>query len=231
MSRFGRGRGRGGLPIAAPDGASALTEMPLFPRIENPKRLAPLEAPDEELYRRGQIVRGYLASSAFCPAPRKARTGPARPSEGMLRQRKRPALRASRDFAMRAGFVPSQLLEVLKRPRAKVAKRAPSAELAERGTGEDAILGGEVEDLDDDDEDDDDEEEDENAGADGAKKARRPGGSTADGKKGAQGAEEDEEEGEEEAEEDEDEGDYGENYFDNGEDYDEQESGEDEPVY
>lgn len=202
--------------------------MPLFPRIENPKKAPrPTEA-DQQLYRRGQVIRSYLVSSPFCPPHRKVQAGAGRYQDATLRQRKRPALRDSREFAMRPGDVPPQLLEMLKRPRLKAPRRVASAELAERVAPEDALLG---EDVDLEDDDDDDDEEEENAGGEGAKKGRAAG-ATAEAKKGAQTGNAEEEEGEEEeVEEDEDEGDYGENYFDNGEDYDEQESGDDEPFY
>lgn len=213
-SPFAR-RGRGGLPIAAPDGASPRPPQPLFPPLPEDKQLYAFSPDTTELTQGGyrRKVRDFLASSAFFPVRKKAKPDLCRFSDEHLSVVAKPFVRSAELKLGKYAHAPDELFID---PPKKRAKRARQADVAVA----DAMIGA----LDEDDDDD------ENAGADEGEAGKGGEAANAGGaKKAALPGEEGEEE--EEPEEDEDEGDYGENYFDNGEDYDEKESGDDEPFY
>jgi hypothetical protein len=114
---------------------------------------------------------------------------------------------------VRGVYAPNELFNEQVRKRVK-RPRQLSGDMAE------VLIGG----LDDDDEG----EEGGGGGGEDGEGGGKTGANANDPKKPAHPGDDDDEE---EPEEDEDEGDYGENYFDNGDDYEEKESGDDEPFY
>jgi len=157
-------------------------------------------------------VRAFLVNSPFCPVRRKAKTELCRFKDQAESAGVKAFVKSDQLYLVRGLHAPDELF--VEPPKRKAKKARPQSDMA------DAEMM-----LDDDDDDDDDE----NAGGEEGEGAKRGEKANADGaKKPAAG---EEEEGEEEPEEDEDEGDYAEAHFDNGEDYEDKDSGDDEPVY
>lgn len=166
---------------------------------------------EQDEYRRK--VRDFLINSPYYPVRKKAKPELCRFSDEHLGVVAKPFVKSVELKLVKGVHAPNELFIDLPKKRTKRGRQADI-------TAAESMIAA----L------DEDEDEDENAAGDEGEAGKGGEATNANGvKKPPQPGEEEEEENEQE--EDEDEGDYGENYFDNGDDYEEKESGDDEPFY
>lgn len=207
-------RGRGGLPIAAPDGASARAPQELYPGLAAMPRLDALNTAEIQVQQYATHVREFMCNSAFFPKRKKVKPDLYRYQDVHLTETAVQFTQSADLMLVKGVHAPAELFNEQPRKRIKRSRQL-SGDMAE------VLIGG----L-----DDDDEGEEGGGGGEDGEGGGGKAGANANGpnKKPTHAGDDDEEE---EPEEDEDEGDYGENYFDNGDDYEEKESGDDEPFY
>ena len=206
-------RGRGGLPIAAPDGASARAPQELYPSLATMPRLDQPSSAELQLHQYATQIRDFMSTSAFYPKRKKVKPDLYRYQDIHLTETAVHFTQSADLMLVKGVHAPAELFSEQTRKRQKRSRQL-SGDMAE------VLIGG----LDDDDEG----EEGGGGGEDGEGGGKAGANANDPSKKPAHPGDDEEEE---EPEEDEDEGDYGENYFDNGDDYEEKESGDDEPFY
>lgn len=175
-------------------------------------RLDPPSSAEQQLHQYATQVREFMSSSAFYPRRKKVKPDLYRYQDLHLTETAVHFTQSADLMLVKGVHAPAELFSEQTRKRQKRSRQL-SGDMAE------VLLGG----L-----DDDDEGEEGGGGEDGDGGGKAGANANDPSKKPAHPGDDEEEE---EPEEDEDEGDYGENYFDNGDDYEEKESGDDEPFY